>query len=71
MQRLKPVLAPALAIAGLCLAAAACSPGAGGPGTVQADQTIGSVDDSLASEMSSSPQASLNDDVTGTPIPAP
>jgi hypothetical protein len=66
MQRLKPLLA----IAGVCLAAA-CSPGAGGPGTVQADQTIGSVDDSLASEMSSAPQASLNDDVTGTPIPAP
>ena len=67
MQRLMPIAA----IAGLCLAVAACDPGAGGPGTVQADQTIGSVDDSLASQMSAAPQASLNDDVTGTPIPAP
>ncbi len=66
MLRLKSILA----LAGLCLVAA-CAPGAGGPGTVQADQTIGSADDSLASEMSSAPQASLNDDVTGTPIPAP
>ena len=61
---------PWTVLLGLCLLGA-CAPDAGGPGTVQADQTIGSSDDSLASEMSSAPQASLNDDVTGTPIPAP
>jgi hypothetical protein len=60
---------PAAAILGLCLLGA-CAAGAGGPETVQADQTIGSVDDSLESEMTS-PGYGLDDDVTGTPIPPP
>jgi hypothetical protein len=49
---------------------AAHPPGAGGPGTVQADQTIGSVDDTLEDEMTD-PVLGLNDDVTGTAIPPP
>jgi hypothetical protein len=48
----------------------ACAPDAGGPETVQADQTIGSVDDTLEDEMTD-PVLGLNDDVTGTAIPPP